>query len=34
VGLMASGATVADVYIFKPIDLDQFIGIVHAIEGF
>ena len=32
--LTASGATVANVYIIKPIDLDQFIGIVHAIEGF
>jgi hypothetical protein len=34
VGLTASGATVANVHIIKPIDLDQFIGIVHAIEGF
>jgi hypothetical protein len=34
VGLTASGATVANVYSFKPIDLDQYIGIVHAIEGF
>jgi hypothetical protein len=33
-GLTASGATVANVFIFKPIDLDQFIGIVHAIERF
>jgi two-component system, chemotaxis family, response regulator Rcp1 len=24
----------ANAYIIKPIDLDQFIGIVHAIEGF
>jgi hypothetical protein len=24
----------ANVYIIKPIDLDQFIDIVHAIEGF
>jgi hypothetical protein len=34
VGLTASGATVANVYIIKPIDLDQLIGIVHAVEGF
>jgi hypothetical protein len=34
VGLTASGSTVANVFIIKPIDLDQFIGIVHAIEGF
>jgi hypothetical protein len=34
VGLTASGATVADVFIIKLIDLDQFVGIVHAIEGF
>jgi hypothetical protein len=32
--LTASGATVANVYIIEPIDLDQFLGLVHAIEGF
>jgi hypothetical protein len=32
--LTTSGTTVANVYIIKPIDLDQFIGIVHAIDGF
>jgi two-component system, chemotaxis family, response regulator Rcp1 len=33
-GLLETYHLHANAYIIKPIDLDQFIGIVHAIEGF
>ena len=34
IGAVTRAATSQRVGLIKPIDLDQFIGIVHAVEGF